>query len=88
MGEKERKILQEVYKAFATDFDGNGNPTAYQQWFRSASIVERHPVKMATTLQINCNYRPLLIMKEIQMLSQRFGLELYVQEVDQNGKPL
>jgi len=88
MGEVEKRILAEVYKAFATEFDGNGNATAYQQWFRSASIVENHPSKMATTLQINCNYKPLLIMKELQTLAQRFNLELYVQEVDQNGNPI
>lgn len=83
--EEERQIVAEVYKSFATAFDGNGNPTAYQQWFRSAGIVENHPIKMAKTLQINCNFRPLLIMKEVQTIAEKYGLQLYFQEVDANG---
>jgi antibiotic biosynthesis monooxygenase (ABM) superfamily enzyme len=63
--EQDRQILAEVYRSFATAFDGNNNPTAYQSWFRGAGIVENHPMKMARTLVINCNYRPLLLMKEI-----------------------
>ena len=86
--EEERKIIAEVYKAFATEFDGNGNPTAYQQWFRSAGIVENHPGKMTRTLQINCNYRPLLIMKEVQTVADKYNLALFLQEVDQNGNPI
>jgi len=37
--EKDRQILAEVYKTFATRLDNNGNPTAYQEWFRGAGIV-------------------------------------------------
>jgi antibiotic biosynthesis monooxygenase (ABM) superfamily enzyme len=85
--ETDRKILAEVYKSFATQFDGQGNPTSYQEWFRGAGIVEQHPAKMARTLHINCNYRPLLMMKEVLALAERFGLEVYLQEVDANGNP-
>ncbi len=85
--EEDRKILAEVYRSFATAFDGNGNPTAYQSWFRGAGIVDLHPAKMARTLVINCNYRPLLLMKEVMALAGRLGLEFYLQEVDQLGNP-
>lgn len=85
--EEERRILAEVYRSFATSFDGNKNPTAYQSWFRGAGIVENHPVKMAKTLVINCNYKPLLFMKEVLAVAEKFGLALYLQEVDQSGQP-
>jgi hypothetical protein len=84
---QDRPIIAEVYRAFATAFDGNGNPTAYQQWFRSAGIVENHPVKMAKTLVIRCNFRPLLLMKEVQTIAMKHNLELYLEEVDANGNP-
>lgn len=85
--EEDRKILAEVYRAFATAFDGNRNPTAYQEWFRGAGIVENHPVKMCRTLQINCNYRPLLLIKEIYTLANKYSLDVYLQEVDSDGNP-
>lgn len=85
--ETDRQILAEVYRSFATSFDGQGNPQAYQQWFRGAGIVERHPVKMARTLQINCNYKPILMMKEVIAIAEKYGLELFLQEVDPDGNP-
>lgn len=89
--EQERQILAEVYRSFATSFDnGNrvtGNPVAYQEWFRGAGIVENHPVKMTKTLVITCNYRPFLLLKEVQALADKYGLALYLQEVDSNGNP-
>lgn len=85
--EQDRQILAEVYRAFATKFDENHNPVAYQQWFRGAGIVENHPAKMARTLLINCNYRPLLLMKEVLALAEKHGLALFLQEVDEMGNP-
>lgn len=85
--EEDRKILEEVYRTFATRLDAKGNPVAYQEWFRGAGIVYDHPVKMAKTLEVNCNYRPVLIMKELRTLADKHGLELYLQEVDVNGNP-
>jgi hypothetical protein len=85
--DEERKIVAEVYKAFATGFDSQGNPTSYQSWFRRAGIVDNHPVKMAKTLQIDCNYRPLLLMKEVLSIAEKHGLSLYIQEVDADGNP-
>lgn len=85
--EQERQILAEVYRSFATQFDGQKNPTAYQQWFRGAGIVENHPVKMTRTLVINCNYKPVLLMKEVMLLAEKHGLALYLQEVDPDGNP-
>lgn len=85
--EQDRQILAEVYRAFATRFDSNKNPTEYQQWFRGAGIVEQHPVKMTRTLVINCNYKPLLMMKEVLALAEKHSLALFLQEVDQSGNP-
>lgn len=85
--EGDRQILAEVYRSFATKFDGSGNPTAYQEWFRGAGIVEKHNVKMARTLEINCNYRPLLMMKEVLAIAEKYGLELFLREVDAAGNP-
>lgn len=83
--EEERQILAEVYKSFATGFDENGNPNAYQAWFRGAGIVENHPKMMAKTLVLTCNYKPLLLMKEVQTVAQKFKLQVYLQEVDKAG---
>ena len=85
--EQDRQILAEVYRSFATAFDGNNNPTAYQSWFRGAGIVENHPMKMARTLVINCNYRPLLLMKEILSVASKLNIEVFLQEVDEMGNP-
>ena len=57
--EQDRQILAEVYRSFATAFDGNNNPTAYQSWFRGAGIVENHPMKM---LRKSIKWKGLLTM--------------------------
>ena len=85
--EADRQVLAEVYRSFATSFDGNKNPTAYQSWFRGAGIVDSHPMKTGRTIVINCNYKPLLLMKEIMSLAGKFNLEVYLQEVDELGNP-
>lgn len=86
--EQERQILAEVYRSFGTKFDPDGNPTHYQEWFRGAGIIENHPVKMSRTLQINCNYKPLLMMKDVIALAEKYGLDLFLQEVDPAGNPV
>jgi|ERR1044072_3528891 hypothetical protein len=85
--EKERLILQDVYKAFASRIDSTGTPIEFQEWFRGAGIVENHPIQMARTLEINVNYRPIFMMKEIIALAEKHGLALYLREVDSEGKP-
>lgn len=85
--EEERRVLAEVYRSFATRFDGNRNPTAYQEWFRGAGILENHPKTGGRTLVINCNYKPLLMMKEVLSIATKHNLLLYVQEVDYDGNP-
>ena len=85
--EEERRIVADIYRSFGTAFDRDGNPTEYQQWFRAAGIVEKHPVKMCRTIQINCNYKPLLMMKEVMAIADRHGLPVFLQEVDANGYP-
>jgi hypothetical protein len=86
--EEERQIVAEIYKTFATDFDGNGFPIAYQQWFRGAGFVDNHPVKMTKTLQINCNFKPLLILKDIMGIETKYGYPVFLQEVDKDGTPI
>lgn len=85
--EGDRQILADVYRSFATAFDSNRNPTAYQAWFRGAGIVEKHPLKGTRTLVITCNYKPLLLMKEVMALAEKHGLALFLQEVDELGNP-
>lgn len=85
--DQDRQVLADVYRSFATEFDRNKNPTAYQSWFRGAGIVENHPMKTGRVLLINCNYKPLLLMKEILSLAAKHNLEVYLQEVDANGNP-
>jgi hypothetical protein len=79
--------LAEVYRSFATAFDGQRNPTAYQEWFRGAGIIDNHPSTSARTLVINCNYKPLLMMKEVLGLAEKHRLALFLQEVDPSGNP-
>jgi hypothetical protein len=87
--DEERKILAEVYQSFATKTDPQtGFPVAFQEWFRGAGIVDSHPSTQQRTLVINCNYRPFLMMKDIIALSDKFGIKLFLQEVDSNGKPV
>lgn len=85
--ESDRQILAEIYRSFATKFDSNKNPTVYQEWFRGAGIVEKHPEKGCRTLVVNCNYKPLLMMKEILALAEKYKLALLIQEVDYDGNP-
>lgn len=85
--EADRQVLAEVYRSFATKFDGNKIPTEYQEWFRGAGIVEKHSKTGGKTLVINCNYKPLLMMKEVLSLATKHNLLLHVQEVDYDGNP-
>jgi hypothetical protein len=86
--ERERQILAEVYRSFATSFDKNKMPTAYQQWFRGAGIVDGEGSDNQKTLVINCNYRPFLVLKEVNGLAQKYGMRLKLQEVDKDGNPI
>lgn len=84
--EEERQVLAEVYKAFATRFDpSTRNPISYQEWFRGAGILPPTPTQQKRTLVINCNYRPLLMMKEVMGLAEKFDMVLELREVDPDG---
>jgi hypothetical protein len=85
--EQERQILAEVYKSFATKFDSQRNPIAYQEWFRGAGIIQKNSQDQKMTLIVNCNYKPLLVMKEVLALAEKHGLLLELREVDPEGKP-
>ena len=86
--EEERQVLAEVYKAFATRFDpATRNPIAYQEWFRGAGILPPTPTQEKKTLVVNCNYKPLLMMKEVMALAEKFNLVLQLREIDENGNP-
>ncbi len=87
--EEERQILSEVYRAFATRIDPTTKtPLAYQEWFRGAGILPPTPTQTKRTLRINCNYRPLLMMKEVMALAEKFDMVLHLQEVDADGNPI
>jgi hypothetical protein len=49
-----------------------------KQWFRRAEIVENHPTHMKTTLEIYCDYNPVLEMKEIFQFTNKYDLALEI----------
>ena len=74
--EKERLITESCYKTFGP-----------QQWFRGAQIYPDHPVKLGLTLEIAVNYRPVLMMKELLSFADKYGMMLFIKEVDNQGNP-
>lgn len=62
-----RRILGEFY-------DINKN----RQWFHRAELVEMHPSHMKPTLELYCDYNPVLEMKDILQFTSRYNLALEV----------
>lgn len=75
--EKERLITEECYKKFGP-----------QEWFRGAQIYPDHPKKLGLTLEIAVNYKPVFVMKEIASFADKYGIQLYLKEVDKDGNPV
>jgi hypothetical protein len=49
-----------------------------KQWFRRAEIIENHPTHMKPTLEIYCDYNPVLEMKDILQFIDKYGLALEI----------
>lgn len=69
-----RRILGEFY-----DFNKN------KQWFHRAELVELHPTHMKPTLEIYCNYNPVLEMKEILSFTNMYNVALEIRPLSHQG---
>ena len=49
-----------------------------RQWFNRAEIVPNHPKHMKKTLEIYCNYNPLLEMKDILSFTQKDNMAVEI----------
>ena len=73
-----KKIVEELYRAFATDFSREGVPTAYQQWFNGASVVPNHPIKMTTAIEIQANYYPAAELNRLVEIATKHGMPYHI----------
>lgn len=62
-----RRILGEFY-------DTNKN----KQWFNRVELIEMHSSHMKPTLEIHCDYNPVLEMKEIIAFTSKYNLGLEI----------
>jgi len=65
--QEHRRILGEFY-------DLNKN----KQWFYRAELIELHPTHMKPTLELYCDYNPVLEMKELLTFTSQYNLALEV----------
>lgn len=63
LNEKDRSILAEFYEM-------NKN----KQWFDGALIIKNHASHMGPTLEIYCNYNPVLEMRDIIQFTSKYSL--------------
>ena len=77
--QKRRDILVECVKRFGR-----------QEWFRDATVYEQHPISGAPTIEIKCNYRPILgpDRKAVIDFAQECNLQERYLVVDKQGKPV
>ena len=69
-----RRILGELY-------DINKN----RQWFNRAELVEMHPSHMKPTLEIYCDYNPVLEMKDLLQFTDKYHLALEIKALSNQG---
>jgi hypothetical protein len=60
---RDRQILFEFYGLFSN-----------RQWFDKVELLLTHPTHMKRTLEVSCNYNPLLEMKDILTFTQTHNL--------------
>jgi hypothetical protein len=65
--QEHRRILGEFY-------DINKS----RQWFYRAELIELHPSHMKPTLEIYCNYNPVLEMKDILQFTNKYNIALEI----------
>jgi hypothetical protein len=63
LNDDDRRILFEFYGLYSA-----------RQWFDKAEVILNHPKHMKKTLEVYCNYNPLLEMKEILSFTQKYSL--------------
>jgi len=63
--EKDRAVLTEFIQKYHT-----------HQWLRGANIIENHPTRMAKTLEVCVNYRPVREMNELMEFAHKHTLAL------------
>ena len=76
--EEDKKIVEEVYRRFATEFNREGIPTAYQQWFNGAAVIPDHPVKLCKTIEIQANYYPAAELNSVVEISMKYGIPYHI----------
>lgn len=65
LSNEDKQILFEFYNAYSN-----------RQWFNKAEVVLNHPRQMRKTLEVYCNYNPLLEMKEILTFTQKHNMSI------------
>jgi hypothetical protein len=72
---QKQSILVETVKQFGR-----------QQWFRDATVYDKHPDSAEPTMEFKVNYIPILERKNVKEFCLRWGLSDRYIIVDQNGK--
>ena len=62
-----KRILGEFYDKYKN-----------KQWFHRAELIENHLTHMRPTIEIYCNYNPILEMKEIVPFISKYNLGLEI----------
>jgi len=58
-----------------------------KEWFRDATVYEKHPDSGEPVLEIKVNYVPILERKDVKTFAMKFGMVERFLIVDRNGKP-
>ena len=75
----DKAIVEDIYRAFAVDFDRNHVPVAYQQWFNGAAVVPNHPVKLTKAIDIQANYYPSAEINTLSTIAMKYGLPYHIE---------
>lgn len=67
-------LKQEYRKILGEFYDINKD----KQWFHRAELVELHPTHMKPTLEIYCDYNPVLEMKEIIQFTSHYNIAIEI----------
>lgn len=65
LSNEDKQIIFEFYNSYSN-----------RQWFNRAEVVLNHPRQMRKTLEVYCNYNPLLEMKEILTFTQKHNMSV------------
>lgn len=69
-----KRILGEFYDTYKN-----------KQWFRRAELIPNHPTHMRATLEIHCNYTPVLEMKDILPFFTKYNLGMEIISLSHQG---